>query len=219
MPCWLAQKEVLLVSDYDKEPIDQLLHKLGKDQFILLENLRFFPEEKQNQRAFAENLIKGIDVYVNDAFGVVHRKHASVVAAAELMPKEQRYAGLLIEKEIQMLEKLKTASSNFTVVVGGSKVSDKIGAILNLMNFCSDLVIVGAMSYTFMKYLGHKVGKSKYESNKDELIASIFANAKARNIRIHLPVDHICATEFKEAAEPVEVDTVDIPDELLAMVT
>ena len=144
--------EVLLYKDYEREPINQAILQLGKKQIILLENLRFHKEEKANDGAFAETLLKGFDFYVDDAFGAVHRSHASVAKCAELMPEPKKAVGLLIQKEIMALEKLKSSTRPFTVVLGGGKVSDKIGTILALLTHCNNLIIGGAMAYTFLRF-------------------------------------------------------------------
>jgi phosphoglycerate kinase len=201
----LTDREVLLVEDYNEEPVDQVLKQLGKNQFVLLENLRFHQEESNNDLNFAKNLAKGIDYYVNDAFGAIHRKHASIVGVASLIPSERRAAGYLVEKEIRALDALMKSPSPFTVVLGGSKVSDKIKLILNLVNHCNDLIIGGAMAYTFLKYQGVDVGNSLVEEDKMEFVAAIYRAAESRNVNIHLPVDHLCATEFSKNAVATHV--------------
>lgn len=212
----LLEKEVLLFKDYDKEPIDQALMQLGKDQIVLLENLRFNPGEKENDQPFAENLIKGFDYYVNDAFGAVHRAHASVSTCANLMSQEKKAIGFLIEKEVSALEKLKQSPAPFTVVLGGAKVSDKIGAILSLLTHCNHLIIGGAMAYTFLRFKGHSVGSSKVETNQEGMIKAIYEKANRHNVNIHLPCDHVCASSF-DSEESVYVDSKDIPDGFMGL--
>lgn len=214
----LLDTDVAFVTDYVNEPPVQVLNQLDKGQVMLLENLRFHPGETKNDYDFAHNLIEGFDIYVNDAFGTAHRAHASTVGAAEILKPEQRAAGFLIEKEIAALsEVLHRPKHPFTVVMGGSKVSDKISVILNLLERCNHLLIGGAMSYTFLQFRGHNVGNSRVEADKLDLVESIYRNAEARNVKIHLPVDHVCAKEFSESAEPVHVPEASIPDGLMGL--
>jgi phosphoglycerate kinase len=185
---------------------------------MLLENLRYHDGEEKNDKDFATVLTQGFDVYVNDAFGTVHRAHASVATAAEIFPPEHRAAGLLIQREIGALQSLLVATeAPFTVIMGGSKVSDKIGIILNLLNHCHNLIIGGAMAYTFLKYKGVDVGKSRVEDDKMNLVESILNTAEKRRVTVHLPVDHVCATEFSETADPVQVGTASIPPGLMGL--
>lgn len=210
--------EVIFVSNYVEEPVDQMVQTLGKNQIILLENLRFNKGETKNDADFCRILAKGIDFYVNDAFGTAHRAHASTVGVAELMEPERRAAGFLIEKEIDALGSILTDPAGpFTVVMGGSKVSDKIGVILSLLNKCHNLVIGGAMAYTFLKYRGIDVGSSRVEADRMDLVESIFRKAEARNVKIHLPLDHGCASEFSENAPRQEVPTAAIPEGLMGL--
>jgi phosphoglycerate kinase len=214
----LLDREVVFVTDYISEPIDQMINGLAKKQLILLENLRFHPGETKNDPDFARKLAKGIDVYVNDAFGTAHRAHASTVGVAEALPVDARACGLLMEKEIAALSALRSAPKRpFTVIMGGAKVSDKIGVILSLLNSCNHLIIGGAMAYTFLKYKGVKVGKSVLEADKMDLIETIYRNADARKVSIHIPSDHLCASEFSETAEVVSVPTEGIPDGMMGL--
>jgi phosphoglycerate kinase len=214
----LLGNECVFVSDYVKEPYDQVLGQINPNQFVLLENLRFNAGETQNDPAFCRLLAQGIDLYVTDAFGTAHRAHASTVGLPELLDPQKRAAGLLIEKEIEALSGiLQRPEAPFTVVMGGSKVSDKIGVILNLLNHCNHLVIGGAMAYTFLAFKGMKVGKSRVESDRMDLVESIFRNAEARRVKIHLPFDHACAAEFNEGAPRVDVSVTAIPDDLMGL--
>lgn len=214
----LLNREVVLYPDYTQEPSNQLLTSLGKNQLMLLENLRFHAGEEANDPDFARCLIDGYDFYVNDAFGTCHRAHASVSRAAELLPPERRAAGFLIQKEILALGGIVTKpEAPFTVIMGGSKVSDKIAVILNLLNSCNHMLIGGAMAYTFLKYKGIDVGSSRVEADKLDLVATIMKNAEARRVQIHLPVDHVCAKEFVETTDPVNVSTPAIPEGLMGL--
>lgn len=208
----LIGKEVVFVRDYAEEPLAHVLNQLDKNQIILLENLRFHPGETANDMDFARCLASGFDFYVNDAFGTLHRAHASVVGAAQLLRPENRAAGLLVSKEIEQMTQLQSRpEAPFTVILGGAKVSDKVGVILNLLNNCNTLLIGGAMAYTFLKYNGVAVGTSKVEDDKMELIEKIYRNAEARKVKILLPEDHIVADAFAEDAEVKKIDHAEIP--------
>lgn len=214
----LLNREVVFIEEYITEPIEQVLRQLNKNQFILLENLRFHPGEEENDRDFAQHLIDGFDIYVNDAFGAAHRAHASVVAAAELVQPENRAAGLLIQKELEVLSSLMSKpKAPFTVIMGGAKVSDKIGVILNLMNKCNNFLIGGAMAYTFLKYRGIDVGSSRVEADKLDMVESIYRNAEQRKVNIEIPIDHIGATEFDAAAEPIHLSGESIPSGVMGL--
>jgi phosphoglycerate kinase len=214
----ILEREVVFIEEYVKEPIEQVLKQLNKNQFILLENLRFYPGEEENDREFAHHLIEGFDIFVNDAFGAAHRAHASVVAAAELVRPENRAAGLLIQKELEELSSLMTKpEAPFTVIVGGAKVSDKIGVILNLMNKCNNFLIGGAMAYTFLKYRGVNVGSSRVEADKMDMVESIYRNAEQRKVNIEIPIDHIGATAFDASAEPIHLSSENIPEGVMGL--
>lgn len=214
----LLGREVVFVNDYNEEPYDQVLNQLSSNQFMLLENLRFNAGETKNDPDFCRILAKGVDFYVNDAFGTAHRAHASTAGMAELLAPEKRAAGFLMEKEIRALGGiLQRPAAPFTVVMGGAKVSDKIAVILSLLKHCNHLVIGGAMAYTFLKFKGVGVGTSRVETDKMELVESIFRNADARKVEIHLPVDHGCAKEFKEGVERVDVAGQEIPEGLMGL--
>lgn len=214
----LLDKEVVFVEDYISEPLSQVVGQLDKNQFVLLENLRFHAGETNNDAAFARTLADGFDVYVNDAFGTLHRAHASVVGVPELMKEGARAAGLLVEKEINELSYLqKNPKAPFSVILGGSKVSDKIGVILNLLNHCNTIMIGGAMAYTFLKFKGHEVGLSRVEEDKMDLVETIYRNAASRKVEIILPEDHIAAGSFSEDADPVELTDANIPPTLMGL--
>ncbi|MDD9952117.1 MAG: phosphoglycerate kinase [Zetaproteobacteria bacterium] len=216
----VLNKEVLLVRDYHAEPIDQLMKQLGGNQIVLFENLRFHPEEEQNQKDFAAQLMHGMDFYLQDGFGVVHRAHASTVACAEQLPVERRIMGPLLQSEIKALRPMMTADiskSPYVVAIGGAKVSDKIGVILKLLESCNTLLIGGAMAYTFLHYKGFQVGKSKVEAEKLDLVEAVYREATKRKVEIHIPIDHVCATMFSDKA-PVEIiDTSAIPTALMGL--
>jgi len=171
---------------------EEVAGQLEKGQTLLLENLRFHAEEEANDEKFARQLANLADYYVNDAFGTAHRAHASTVGITKFVQKSA--AGLLLEKELKYLGKaLEHPEQPFVAILGGAKVSDKIGVIRNLMNKLNSLIIGGGMAYTFLKAQGQEVGKSLVEADKLDLAAQLLAEAKKQNLRFHLPVDHVVA--------------------------
>jgi len=169
---------------------------------VLLENLRFHPEEEKNDATFAKGLAALADVYVNDAFGAAHRAHASVEALVQLIPEAG--AGLLMEKELRYLgEALSDPSRPFVAILGGAKVSDKIEVIENLIPRVDRLLIGGAMAYTFFKAMDQPVGRSLVEDDKLDAARDIMARAKERKLELLLPTDHVVAAKL-EAGVPVE---------------
>jgi phosphoglycerate kinase len=174
---------------------------------VLLENLRFHPEEEKNDEKFAGELAKLADVYVNDAFGAAHRAHASVEAIVRLMPEAG--AGLLMDKELRYLgEAVGNPARPYVAVLGGAKVSDKIEVIENLIPRVDRLLIGGAMAYTFFKTQGKPVGTSLVEDDKQDAARDILERAKARGLALLLPVDHVVAPKA-EAGAPTETLSVD----------
>jgi phosphoglycerate kinase len=189
--------------------------RLESGQTLLLENLRFHPEEEKNDPEFAKKLasLAGGRFYVNDAFGSAHRAHASTEGITHFVGKAA--AGLLMEKELTYLGKaLENPQRPFVAIIGGAKVSDKIDVIRNLLNKVDALLIGGAMAYTFLKSQGAQVGKSLVEDDKLDLARELLAAAKQKNIRLLLPLDHVIAdkmdanakTEFKSTGEPVPAE-------------
>src|SRR5438132_2817535 len=171
---------------------EEMAGKLEKGQTLLLENLRFHAEEEANDEEFARQLANLADYYVNDAFGTAHRAHASTVGITRFVQKSA--AGLLMEKELKYLGKaLEHPEPPFVAILGGAKVSDKIGVIQNLMKKVNSLIVGGGMAYTFLKAQGLEVGKSLVEADKLDLAAQLLAEAKKRNLKFLLPVDHVVA--------------------------
>ncbi len=171
---------------------EEVATQLEKGQTLLLENLRFHAEEESNDEAFARKLGSLADFYVNDAFGTAHRAHASTVGITKFVSKSA--AGLLMEKELRYMGKaLEHPEHPFVAILGGAKVSDKIGVIRNLMNKVDSLIIGGGMAYTFLKAQGQEIGKSLLEADKVELARQLLEEAKQRKVRILLPVDHVVA--------------------------
>jgi phosphoglycerate kinase len=173
---------------------EEVANQLEKGQTLLLENLRFHAEEEANDENFAKQLANLAEYYVNDAFGSAHRAHASTVGITKFV--KQSAAGLLMEKELKYLGKaLEHPEAPFVAILGGAKVSDKIGVIQNLMNKVNALIIGGGMAYTFLKALGKEIGKSLLEADKIDLARKLLAEAKKRNLKFLLPVDHVVAAK------------------------
>ena len=178
---------------------EEVARQLEKGQTLLLENLRFHPEEEANDESFARQLARLADFYVNDAFGAAHRAHASTVGITKFVQKAA--AGLLMEKELQYLGKvLQHPEKPFIAILGGAKVSDKIGVIQNLMTKVDSLLIGGGMAYTFLKAQGLEVGKSLVEADKLDLARRLLEEAKKRKLRFLLPVDHVAAAKIEPNA-------------------
>ncbi len=174
---------------------EEMVGKLEKGQTLLLENLRFHAEEEANDEKFSRQLAKLADYYVNDAFGTAHRAHASTVGITRFVKKSA--AGLLMEKELEYLGRvLHNSERPFIAILGGAKVSDKIGVIQNLMGKVDTLIIGGGMAYTFLKAMNEAVGKSLVEENKLELARQILQDTKTRKLKFLLPVDHIVADKI-----------------------
>lgn len=198
----LIQSEVILVEEPEADAIKPLVMGLKRNQVIMLENIRFFDGETKNDDAFAAQLAEFTDVYVNDAFGASHRAHASIDALPKLI--RNKGIGFLIEKEIQMLDRLLTGTQHpYIAIMGGAKVSDKIDVIENLMDKVDGFIIGGAMAYTFLKAQGLGVGTSLVEAEKLNYAREMMARIEARGKSLYLPEDHIIAPEFAATAGQV----------------
>jgi len=214
----LLEREVVFIEDYLSEPAEQVLNQLSPNQIILLENLRFHAGEEKNSDEFSRMLASGFDYFVNDAFGTLHRAHASTVGVTKLFEPQHRAAGFLVSKEINVLGNLlKRPSAPFTVVIGGAKVSDKMEVMLSLLNSCNRMLIGGAMAYSFLKFKGIEVGKSMVEQDKMELVGTIYRNAEEKNVEILVPVDHVAASSFSESAVPTPIPEQHIPSDLMGL--
>ncbi len=196
---------------------EEMADKLERGQSLLLENLRFHPEEELNDPEFAKRLAKLCDYYVNDAFGSAHRAHASTEGITHFVEKSA--AGLLMEKELEYLGKtLSHPQKPFVAILGGAKVSDKIGVIKHLMNKVDTLIVGGGMAYTFLKAQGHEIGKSLLEADKVELAAQTLAEAKANNVQVLLPIDHVVADKVAHDARIQNVgEGKAIPHDMMAL--
>ena len=196
---------------------EEMAGKLEKGQTLLLENLRFHPEEEANDEKFSKQLAKLADYYVNDAFGAAHRAHASTVGITRFVQKAA--AGLLMEKELEYLGKaLHHPEHPFVAILGGAKVGDKIGVIRNLMNKVDILIIGGGMAYTFLKAHGEQVGKSLVEEDKVELARQLLQESKNHKLKFLLPVDHVVAEKIDANAKPQIISSGQlIPSNLMAL--
>ncbi len=192
---------------------DEMVQQLESRQTLLLENLRFHAEEEDNEAGFAKQLASHADVYVNDAFGSAHRAHASTEGITHFV--KQSAAGLLMEKELNYLGRaLEDPERPFVAILGGAKVSDKIGVIENLLRKVNTLLIGGGMAYTFLKAQGYEVGKSLLEVDKIELAKQTLERAEQAGVKLLLPVDHVVAaklaadspTKTINADEPIPAD-------------
>ncbi|MGA9527962.1 MAG: phosphoglycerate kinase [Terriglobales bacterium] len=194
---------------------EEVALKLEKGQALLLENLRFHPEEEANDETFSKQLAKLADFYVNDAFGTAHRAHASTVGMTKHMQKSA--AGLLMEKELQYLGKaLENPERPFVAILGGAKVSDKIGVIQNLLGKVDALIVGGGMAYTFLKAQGQSVGRSLVEEDKIQLAKELLQQAKSRKIKFLLPTDHVIADRI-DANALTKIVSQPIPDNMMAL--
>lgn len=204
--------KVKFVDDCIGTDVEAAAGLLKPGEVLLLENLRFYPEETKGDRDFAEKLHKLGDFYVNDAFGTAHRAHASTAVIAEFFPDKKCF-GLLLASEIENVKKvLESTEKPVTAIIGGAKVSSKITIIENILDKIDHLIIGGGMAFTFIKAQGGKVGGSLVEDDKQDLALEILKEAKKKNVKVHLPVDAIIADSFSDTANTkiVAVDT--IPD-------
>ena len=192
---------------------DKVVAETKNGEIALLENLRFHPEEEKNDAEFAKQLAKHGEVFVQEAFGTVHRAHASTSAVAHLLPSG---AGYLVQKEVEFLGKaLENPARPFAAVIGGAKVSDKILLLNNLLDKVNVLIIGGGMAYTFLKAKGIEVGKSLLDETKIDEAKQVMEKAAAKGVKMLMPVDFRVAKEFSETATATEVDV--IPADMEAM--
>ena len=210
----LLGREVLFAKDIIGPDAQAKAAALQPGQIMLLENLRFDKGEEKNDPAFAKALADLAQVYVSDAFGTVHRAHASTAGVAAYLPA---VSGFLIGKELDIMGKaLENPQRPFVAVLGGAKVSDKINVINNLLEKADAIIIGGGMSYTFAKAQGHTIGKSLLEEDKLDYAREMIAKAQAKGVKFLLPTDNLCAAEFSKDARPV-LEGTDIPDALMGM--
>jgi phosphoglycerate kinase len=211
----LLQIEVMLVEEPDSEATKALMVGLRKNQVILLENVRFNEGETKDSIEFAQALAPLADIYINDAFGASHRAHTTIHALPSLM--KEKGIGLLIEKEIQMLDQLiENPKRPYLAILGGAKVSDKIAVFEKLIDIVDGFIIGGAMAYTFLKAKNVSVGKSLVENEKLNYAREMIARVEARNKSFFLPVDHIVASSFNDTSGEV-TSGLTIPDDKMGL--
>lgn len=214
----LLDHEVIFSEDVAGEDTRQKAKTLQNGEILLLENLRFDPGEKANDPVFAQKLAELADFYVNDAFGVCHRAHASVEAITRYFDNKHKGAGFLLQKEINFFhDVLQKPPHPFTLIVGGSKVSTKLGALRHLLPEIDKMLIGGGMAFTFLKALGYETGKSIIEEALLEDAKAILHEAKKQNVKLFLPVDFIVAKEMKQETKSKIVTYQDIPAEYMGL--
>ena len=206
----LLNKEVKMMPDVIGEEVEKQISQMKDGDIILLENVRFYKEEEENNPEFSKKLANLAEIYVNDAFGTAHRAHSSTAGVANYMPA---VSGFLIEKEIDFLGKaLENPERPFVAILGGAKVSDKIKVIENLMEKVDKILIGGGMAYTFLKAQGINIGNSICENEKIELAKGLLEKAKLKGVEMVLPIDNKIATEFSNDVEVKEVMIDEIPE-------
>ena len=209
----LLRKAVQFAPDCVGPEVEKMVSDLPPGGVLMLENLRFHAEEEKNDPEFAKQLAKLCDVYVNDAFGAAHRAHASTAGIAAYV--KQAAAGFLMEKELESLSyALTRAEKPFVAIVGGAKISDKIDLIESFINIANNILVGGAMAYTFLRARGIATGKSLVESEKIALAKDLLAKASTKNVSIELPVDHLVAPGLESAASQVISITETPPDQM-----
>ena len=211
----LLEQPVKMAKDVIGLDAKALAASLEEGEVMLLENVRYHKEETKNDPAFSKELASLAEIYVNDAFGTAHRAHCSTTGVADYLPA---VCGYLIQKEISVMGgALNNPQRPLVAILGGSKVSDKIGVINNLLEKVDTLVVGGGMAYTFLKAMGHTVGASLCEDDKLELAKEMLAKAKERGVDLLLPVDHKAGDRFAEDCQVSVIDGLDIPDGWMGM--
>ncbi|MBE6788616.1 MAG: phosphoglycerate kinase [Ruminococcaceae bacterium] len=202
--------EVKMAKDVIGPDAEAITASLKDGEVALLENVRFHKEETKNDPDFAKKLASFAEIFVNDAFGTAHRAHASTEGVSHYLPS---VCGYLIQKEIGIMgAALEDPKRPFVAILGGAKVSDKIGVLNNLIEKCDTIIIGGGMAYTFLKVLGYEIGSSICEEDKLDLAKEILAKAKEKKVNFLLPVDNVIAREYKEDSEYMSIYSDSIPD-------
>lgn len=212
----LLDRPVPLAADCIGPEVAAAVAQLKDGEILMLENLRFHPQEEKNDPQFSAQLAAVADVYLNDAFAVSHRAHASVAGVTEYV--QEKAAGFLLQKEIEYFHRcIDIPQRPLVAIVGGAKVSGKLEALRNMLERVDKMIIGGAMANTFLKSQGYSVGGSKVEDDLLETAASLLKQAKAKNIKVYLPVDVIAADRFAPDAVSKQVTIQDIPDNWMAL--
>ena len=211
----LLGQEVKMAEDVIGESAAKCVAELNDGEIVLLENVRYHKEEEKNDPEFSKKLASFADVYVNDAFGTAHRAHASTAGVAAYIPA---VCGYLIQKEIEIMGKaLSNPERPFVAILGGAKVSDKIGVIENLLEKVDYLIIGGGMAYTFLAAKGYGIGTSICENEKLDLARNLMEKAQQKGVELLLPIENVVAAEFKADAEHKVVASENIPDDFMGM--
>ena len=211
----LLNKDVKLAKDVIGESAKELTSNMKEGDIVLLENVRFHKEEEQNDPEYSKALASMAEIYVNDAFGTAHRAHSSTTGVADYLPA---VSGFLIEKELEFLGgALENPAHPFVAILGGAKVSDKIGVIENLLDKVDTLIIGGGMAYTFYKAQGHHIGTSICEEDKLDLAKSILEKAQEKGVKLLLPVDNHVSSEYSNNGEEKMVNSTEIPDGFMGL--
>ena len=212
----LLNKEVVLAPDCIGPETKAIVEAMQPGSVVLLENLRFHAEEQQNDDGFASQLASLCDIYINDAFAVAHRAHASVVGVTQFV--EQCAAGFLLQKEMDYFHRsVSNPMRPLVAIVGGAKVSSKLGALDNLMDRVDKMIIGGAMANTFLKSIGHDMGQSKVEDELLDTARELINKAKRLGVKLYLPVDCIVADRFEARAETKRVPVQEVPKDWMAL--
>ncbi len=214
----LLNKNIIFAADDDVvgDNAKSAISSMDDGDIVLLQNTRFRKEETKNEENYSKELASLCDLFVNDAFGTAHRAHCSTVGVTEFV--EESVCGYLIQKELKFLgEAIEHAKKPFTAILGGSKVSDKINVINNLLEKVDNLLIGGAMAYTFLKAKEYKMGISRVEEDKIDYALEMMNKAKEKGVKLYLPIDHVVATEFDKNANPVITEDENIQDGYMAL--
>ncbi len=211
----LIGREVIMAPDCIGPEVKKLTTDLCEGQILLLENVRFHSEETSNDPDFAKELASLGDIYINDAFGTAHRAHASTEGITKFLPSA---AGFLIEKETAFFAPLlENPDKPFVAIIGGAKVSSKIGVLDSLLKTCDALVIGGGMAFTFLKVLGYTIGNSLFEEDYFSVAENLLKKAQKKGVEIILPLDHIAANKFSKDADAILIDDRNIPVGMLGL--
>ncbi|MFA7349058.1 MAG: phosphoglycerate kinase [Desulfurivibrionaceae bacterium] len=212
----LLNKEVVLAPDCIGAETKAIVEAMQPGSVVLLENLRFHAEEQQNDEGFASQLASLCDIYINDAFAVAHRAHASVVGVTQFV--DQCAAGFLLQKEMDYFHRsVSNPMRPLVAIVGGAKVSSKLGALHNLMDRVDKMIIGGAMANTFLKSIGHDMGQSKVEDELLDTARELINKAKRLGVKLYLPMDCIVADRFEARAETKRVTVQEVPPEWMVL--
>jgi len=214
----LLNKKIIFAADDNVvgDKAKSAISDMNDGDIVLLQNTRFRKEETKNEENYSKELASLCDLFINDAFGTAHRAHCSTVGVTEFV--KESVCGYLIQKELKFLgEAIENAEKPFTAILGGSKVSDKINVINNLLEKVDNLLIGGAMAYTFLKAKDYKMGISRVEEDKIDYALEMMDKAKEKGVKLYLPIDHVVATEFDKNANPVITEDENIQDGYMAL--